>query len=38
MRRSRKSSWEGDQWKRRESEEGKNRDKRLAMMVLLIQE
>jgi hypothetical protein len=34
MRRGRKSSWEGEQW---ESEGGKNRDKTIVMVKLIIQ-
>jgi hypothetical protein len=40
MRRGRKSSWEGEQWvvqRRRESEEGENRERRIVMMKLIIQ-
>jgi hypothetical protein len=43
MKRGRKSSWEGEQWnvaqeKKGESEEGKDRDKRIVMVKLVIQE
>jgi hypothetical protein len=38
MRRGRKNRWEGEQWRRRESEEGKNRGKRIVMVKLVIQE
>jgi hypothetical protein len=41
MRRGRKKSWEGEQWivlhrRRHESEEAKNRDKRIVVLKLII--
>jgi hypothetical protein len=39
MRGGRKSSWKGEQHRRRrESDKGKNRDKRIVMVKLIIQD